>query len=172
MGRIIRMQLPMPPSTNRLYRKFGHQVILTKEARAYHEIVKKNVTKMLPQLIDFPVDLETQYRFDIILWLDNVENPGWFETFTKGAQVGERKAKERYKRIDIDNRVKFLQDCFIKALGIPNDSQVFIGSQAKFKTPGNETFVDVGVKAVGPLDTQNWLQYLDRVYQDCEVQNA
>lgn len=148
----------LPPSTNRLYQKRrGGGQALTKEAKRFREGVKALVSDMLPRLLTFPVDQETIYQFDISLFFEKLENPGWFEFweedkfYTKDiryrtgprkgeiqfakdevkALKGERKAESRYKTIDYDNRIKFLQDCVVKAIGIPNDSQIFRGVQEK-----------------------------------------
>ena len=137
------IELNMPPSVNRLYRRGQHgMVILTDEARAYHEHVKQVISdKYLHLLNRFPIHPEIVYGFSITLYFSAIENPGWFEFYTKGKQKGERKAKTRYKRVDIDNRVKFLQDTVTKTVGIPDDSQIFVGHQRKVK--GNTDHVIV-----------------------------
>lgn len=148
----------LPPSTNALYQKRrGGGQALTTLAKNFREGVKKLVGTMLPKLLTFPVDPETIYQLDVILYFELLENPGWFEfwkedkrytkdilfkkgprkgqvQFRKGeykARKGERKAQSRYKVIDYDNRIKFLQDCVVGAVGIPNDSQIFRGVQEK-----------------------------------------
>lgn len=103
--------------------------------------------------MSFPVNEDLIYRFDLIAYFPALENPLWFEFWEedkfytkdilykkgpkKGAiqflngtlkhQKGARKAATRYKRIDYDNRLKFLQDCVSKFVGIPDDSQIFVG---------------------------------------------
>jgi Holliday junction resolvase RusA-like endonuclease len=155
----LKLICELPPSTNKLYqRRRGGGLALTTEAKKFREGVKKLVSKNLPSLMTFPVDPETIYQFDVILYFEKLENPGWFEFWkedkfytrdsklktSKGmrkepehrkgdlkARKGERKAKSRYKEIDYDNRIKFLQDCVVKSVGIPNDSQIFRGVQEK-----------------------------------------
>lgn len=112
----------------------------------------------------FPVNQELVYRIDISLYFEALENPGWFEFwkedkfYTKdikwpkkskrAGQVrykkdelkvrgGERKAASRYKQIDYDNRIKFLQDSLVAVLGIPDDSQIFGGHQEKRQDKNN-----------------------------------
>jgi hypothetical protein len=100
--------------------------------------------------LGIPIDHETVYQFDLRVYFDSLENPGWFMTWEEDTYVsrgkdkgklkgkaGERMAKTRYKVIDIDNRVKFLQDCVVKALGIPDDCQIFRGIQEKYEDPEN-----------------------------------
>jgi hypothetical protein len=116
------------------------------------------VAEEMHRLVGFPVDPETVYQLDIILYFESLENPNWFEFwkvdkfYTKDItpkrrktplhkkgdlkhRAGERKAKTRYKVIDYDNRIKFLQDSLSKAIGIPNDCQIFSGYQAKREDP-------------------------------------
>jgi Holliday junction resolvase RusA-like endonuclease len=128
----ITVILDLPPSTNKLYQKRREGgLALTKAAKKYREHVKNVIGQHVGLLSQFPVDLETIYEFDVTLFLEGTENAGWFERFTKGPSKGQRKAKTRYKRIDYDNRIKFVQDCLVKSIGIPDDSQVFRGVQEK-----------------------------------------
>ena len=128
--------LPIPPSANHLYqRRRGGGVTLSKMAHQFREDVKRHIRDFLPELTRFPVTEETVYEVSIVLYFEHLENPGWFERFVRGPQSGERKAKTRYKTIDYDNRIKFLQDCLVRAIGIPNDSQIFRGMQEKREDP-------------------------------------
>ena len=147
----------LPPSTNKLYqRRRGGQIALTDEAQRFRERVKEVVVNQMGRVMSFPIDPEFIYRCDIVCYFDSLENPGWFEfeeddryytrdskdrKHRKGelkARAGERKAVTRYKRIDYDNRIKFLQDCVSKSIGIPDDSQIFVGHQEKREDPGHE----------------------------------
>ena len=134
----FRTTLQMPPSANHLYqRRRGGGVALSEMARQFQEDVKRHIHDFLPELTRFPVTQETIYEMNISLYFDKLENPGWFEVYAKGPQRGERKAKTRYKTIDYDNRIKFLQDCLVRAIGIPNDSQIFRGVQEKREDSDN-----------------------------------
>lgn len=143
--------LELPPSVNKLYtkNKWGG-VSLTAKARSFRERVKKQMNQHLGHLSRFPVTADRVYLFRIILFFEALENPGWFERWEKDTFVtrgkskgelkgkrGERKAKTRYKKIDYDNRVKFIQDCVVEAVGIPDDSQIFRGEQEKREDPDN-----------------------------------
>jgi len=90
----------------------------------------------LPSLVSFPTGQEVIYRFDTILYFQSLENAGWHQTYTKGKNKGKRKASSRYKKIDVDNRVKFLQDSVMASLGV-DDSQVFVGYQEKHEDPAD-----------------------------------
>lgn len=117
--------------------------------------VKQAVVNTLGAVMAFPTNPELAYRFDMIAYFKALENPGWFEKWEESKYYtrdtkdgkhqkgelkhakGERKAKTRYKQIDVDNRVKFLQDCVSKSIGIPDDSQIFVGYQEKREDPDN-----------------------------------
>ena len=152
----------MPPSVNKLYTRTRHGGrALTKEAHRFREHVKKVVSRNLAEVSMFPSeDQELTYGVDFTFWFSELENPGWFKSFprdsfyqkdskAKGAdgkpkhkkgelkhRMGERMAKTRYKQIDVDNRLKFIQDCLVECLGIPDDSQIFKGSQKKMRCGG------------------------------------
>ena len=103
----------------------------------------------------FPTDHEQVYRVTLLAFFDALENPGWFEMWEENKywvrgskdgtcragelkyRKGERKAATRYKVLDVDNRIKFLQDSVTKAVGIPNDCQVFESRLVKLEDPGN-----------------------------------
>lgn len=141
----LEFRFPLPPSANRLYaRTRNGGVRLTDEAKSYTEEVRGIVMGDLHLLYDFPIDLETVYSLHLIVFLQEVENPGWFQRYTRGPNKGERKAKSRFKKVDVDNRIKFLQDCLVKAIGIPGDEQIFVGSQRKMKgSPGVLASIEV-----------------------------
>lgn len=80
-----------------------------------------------------PMDQELLYEFHVKLFFPILENPGWFTR----DRVGRRQAKTRFKIIDVDNRVKFLQDTVAMMVGLPNDSQIFRGTQEKYEDPNN-----------------------------------
>jgi hypothetical protein len=103
---------------------------LTGVAKVFRERLRKEIVSHLPQLSSFPLDQETIYRFDVYLYFKKLENTGWHQVHTKGKDKGKRKAATRYKRIDLDNRIKFLQDSVMSSLGV-DDSQVFAGYQEK-----------------------------------------
>jgi hypothetical protein len=141
----------MPPSANALYqRRRGGGLALSKAARTFKEHVNGLIGGKFGTISRFPVHEELLYEIHIIIYFERVENPGWFERWEKDTYVtrgkhkgelrgrqGERKAKSRYKEIDYDNRIKFLQDCIVTAIGIPNDAQIFRGIGEKREDPDN-----------------------------------
>lgn len=86
----------------------------------------------LPRVGNLKTGIETVYEFRISLFFPALENEGWYRT----GNDGEKQAKTRYKRIDYDNRIKFVQDCLSGSLGI-DDSQIFRGLQEKREDPLN-----------------------------------
>ena len=119
---------------NKFYvRRRGGGIALTKTALEYREKMRKAVVEIMHQVLQFEVSEETVYDLRVVLFFESLQNPGW----TMLDRHGQRKAKTRYKVVDVDNRVKFLQDCLVKALGIPNDCQIFRGTQEKHEDAQN-----------------------------------
>lgn len=125
---------------------------MSETANKYREHVKKVLSTKMAELSIFPAgDKEVLYGIELVCFFEKLENPGWFERYTKDtfftkgkdkgkqkAKKGDRKAESRYKRVDVDNRVKFVQDCVVKGLGIPDDAQIFEGTQRKVQATDGE----------------------------------
>lgn len=129
----IEFEVPMPPSVNALYvnrKGKGGQVALSETARKYREQVKQVVSKKIAQVSTVIKNHDGYgdeiYKMEITCYFPKLENPAWFygKTFTRGEHEGDLKIKLRYKRVDIDNRIKFLQDWITKCVGL-DDSSVF-----------------------------------------------
>jgi Holliday junction resolvase RusA-like endonuclease len=155
----------MPPTANALYqRRRGGGVTLSKAAREFKERVKGLVGDMIGTISRFPIDQELIYTIHVVIYFERVENPGWFafwkeDTYVKRGKhkgelkgkAGERKAKSRYKEIDYDNRIKFLQDCVVTAIGVPSDAQIFKGTHEKREDPDNPR-AEVWIKLANRID--------------------
>ena len=85
----------------------------------------------MPAVLHLQTGEETVYELKIVLYFEKLQNPGWFKVNGRG----QREAQTRYKVVDADNRVKFLQDCVVRALGIPNDCQIFRTIAEKHEDP-------------------------------------
>jgi Holliday junction resolvase RusA-like endonuclease len=141
----------MPPSVNALYVKRGRGkgLALSDKATAFREHVKKTMQKQIAAIGRFMPDSTGYgpeiYGLSCVFYFNELENPVWFEQkrFTKGARKGELKVKLRYKRIDTDNRLKFLQDWMTKCLGLSDDALVFRVVAEKRQTDGEEHVVAV-----------------------------
>ena len=148
--KILSMEVPMPPSVNRLYIQTGKRggKALTSEAKKYREIIKAEVSKHVVSVSNAIKNKDGYgpeiYKLDITLHVPELENPRWFEgkRFEKGTHAGELKVKLRFKRIDADNRVKFLQDSFCACVGI-DDSLIFCTSVSKRETKKEEPYINV-----------------------------
>lgn len=110
---MIELTLPMPLSVNKAYVSLRNRRILSKDGKLYKQAVREELgrcyaTTPLPSLENTPLSLS------IALVFEDVENKGW----------SEGKAKNRYKRVDVSNRVKLLEDALFEALGV-DDSLIF-----------------------------------------------
>lgn len=112
---MIDVDLPFPPSVNRAYATTrGGRRLLTSEGKLYKQSVRdvigqlySGATPELARLGEVPLSLTVKLY-------TCVENKGW----------SEGKAKNRYKRVDVSNRVKLLEDALFEALGV-DDCLVF-----------------------------------------------
>lgn len=121
--------MPLPPSANKIYKKnkWGG-LCLSKEAKNYESSVQRITAdpENFSRVCRLETGKEVAYSVFTSLFFPALENAGWY---TVGAD-GEREAKSRYKRIDYDNRIKFMQDCLARAIGI-DDCQIFKAGQEK-----------------------------------------
>lgn len=101
----------LPPTSNHAYfnlPKGGRK--LTKEGEKYKTETSTFITKNCQPLIR---DIKLNHAYGIVFGVElDILNKTWPET-----------AKTRYKRLDVDNRIKLLQDAVVEALGI-DDSQL------------------------------------------------
>lgn len=109
----VSLELPMPPSVNKAYVSLNNRRILSKEGKLYKQSVRDIIgqaygTTPVPSMENTPLTLK------VVLVFDAIENKGW----SKGT------AKSRYKRVDVSNRVKLLEDAMFEVLGV-DDSLIF-----------------------------------------------
>ena len=119
------LELPgLPPSTNQLYSNFRGRRVLSAEGKRYKRNVAMRVAKEFPAAGPWtnrdPFSLKITLHFDI-------------HTRTKGAQ-------NRYKKFDVSNRVKVLEDAVCESFGI-DDRQVLHLEVIKCPTQGPERTV-------------------------------
>lgn len=133
-SRMVSFEVPMPPSTNALYvRRRGKRgaVALSDTARAYREEIKKIVSRKIVEISSVVRNSDGYgseiYGVELTVYMPKLENPDWFagKKYSRGAHEGELKVKLRYRKIDVDNRIKFLQDWVTKCVGMADDSIVF-----------------------------------------------
>jgi Holliday junction resolvase RusA-like endonuclease len=111
----------LPPSTNQLYSNFHGKRVLSAGGKRYKRKIAMQVAQEFPAAGPFtnadPFSLKIVLHFDI-------------HTRTKGA-------KNRYKKFDVSNRVKVLEDALCESFGI-DDRQVLRLEIEKCPTEGPE----------------------------------
>jgi Holliday junction resolvase RusA-like endonuclease len=117
----------LPPSSNRIYFK-GR--ILRREAREYAERFSDHCRQHLPEIMQ--LDPEAIFHVDLVFYLQLLN-----ESYGNLKVPPSKRAKTRYKKIDLDNRVKLLVDCVRDAIGI-DDSRIFSYRQAKIHDPARQ----------------------------------
>ena len=135
----------LPPTTNKLY-YLGTR--LKDEARAYRERFRQHLQQNYGHLIsemEEPnekakdpnsgelVDVRTRnpnliYGISLIFYMDCLTSWGDIEL------PASRKAKFRFQKADLTNRIKFVEDCFKWSLDI-DDSLTFWSQQMKVHSP-------------------------------------
>lgn len=91
-----------------------------------------------------PTDL---YLLTVVLHFppEDILSAGWLVTNRRG----ERKAKNPYKRLDVMNRRKLLEDCLSEAIGI-DDSLFWEGDNVKLVSQDGGARVDMLLEEVDP----------------------
>jgi Holliday junction resolvase RusA-like endonuclease len=132
----------LPPTSNKIYFR---GTILTTKAREYAETFSMVVTReYLPQ-INF-LSTEALYAVHLRFYFPTVIN----DTFRNIRVPPSKQAKTRYKKFDLTNRIKLLEDCVRDAIGV-DDSQTFVASQEKHMDPDNPR-VEIYIHEVNPID--------------------
>lgn len=126
----------MPMTVNKAYVNIKGRRALSKEGKIYKNSVTSLVAKELSLcdgVFDSLVVPDEPLELEIKLFFSHTQNKGW-----------PSKAKSRYKRVDVSNRVKLLEDALFKALGV-DDSAIFSLTISKQDRPEGSTsdFCDV-----------------------------
>jgi Holliday junction resolvase RusA-like endonuclease len=131
----------LPPTSNKIY--FGG-TRLTATATKYAEDFAKYVAQNHLHEVS-TMDSGAVYAVHLRFYFDKLTNDSW----NNPKLPPSKRAKSRYKRIDLDNRIKLLTDCIRDAIGV-DDCQFFAGSQEKHEAPGKER-VEIIVEKIDPL---------------------
>lgn len=108
----------LPPSSNNIYKTIpGHGRHLSSAAKQF-QLKAMRVIQQEGRAALLNLKQNVPYQLHMTFFFPEVENKGWFETWTRGPKQGQRKAETRYKRIDLSNRIKLLEDTIASALGI------------------------------------------------------
>ena len=121
----LKMNYPlMPPSSNHIYMPIGGhgRMALTKEARAYAEQFSEYIHRNYGHLIN-RLNPEGVFAVHIYFFFPTLLNKGW------DTKVKSRRPLSRYKRLDLENRRKLLDDCIRDAIGI--DDSLFLATSAE-----------------------------------------
>jgi hypothetical protein len=135
----------LPPTSNKLY-IFGNK--LTGPAREFKENFKSYVQQTYGHQIseleepnqkaeDGVTDLRTRnpnlvYALTLTFYMDCLNG-----TWSDASVPKSRRAAFRFKKADLSNRIKLVEDCIKTALDI-DDSLTFASTQMKVHDPGNE----------------------------------
>lgn len=145
----VEATLPMPPSSNHIYFNIrGGGRALTGEARSWK---KAATTAIINQnRLQFAKALSQELKYELVLhfFFEEIENRGWSERFERGAKAGQRKAETRWKRMDLSNRVKLVEDALKDALNV-DDSCTFIHTLIKDHDHENPRVEVTFCRAVG-----------------------
>jgi len=126
----------LPPSSNKIYFRGTR---LRREAREYKERFKYYVTRTYLSTLQ-QLNHDGAYAVTLRFFFPTVIN----ETYGQGKNA----AKTWYKKFDLTNRVKLLEDCVRDVIGI-DDSQTFMACQEKHHSPDNPR-VEVFIQEVDP----------------------
>lgn len=122
MNVLLQIAFDLPPSSNKIYFR---GTSLRREAREYRERFKMHAAQYFGPALS-SIDPSWVFGVHLGLYFESVENPGWF------TKTGKGRPKDRYKRIDLDNRIKFVTDCLRDAIGV-DDSHIFESVQRKYQ---------------------------------------
>lgn len=131
----------LPPTSNKIYFR-GTQ--LTAKAREYAERFAEQMRQHLHLINE--MDPNALYALHLRFFFFELVNKSWNNMDLPPS----KRAKSRYKKIDLSNRIKLLEDCIRDALAI-DDSQTFAASQEKHQCgPGEPERVEILVQRVSP----------------------
>lgn len=143
MRNILQITYPViPPTSNKLYFR---GTMLTAVAREYAESFSQFAMQRFGSEI-LEMDTSALYALHLRFFMHGLENQSW----NNPKVAPSRRAKTRYKRIDLSNRIKLLEDCIRDALDI-DDSQTFAASQEKHQIPSDQPErVEIIIQRVDP----------------------
>lgn len=127
MTSVLCVRLTMPPSGNHLYYNKPHGGRgLTTAGRSWRRRAADLVHETTGIALSAPLDENERYRVRLTFYFKEVENAGWYQRWAsdsrpgakKPHKKGERKAKSRWKMVDLDNRLKVTLDALTKATGV------------------------------------------------------
>lgn len=140
----LRVSLSLPPTSNNIYfNKPGEGRQLTGEARSWK---KRAVTKIVRDTgLGFQDgwDPNVMYELDLYFYFEQIENKAWGEFYKRGPKKGQRKSENRWKKIDLSNRVKLVEDAVKAAVGIDDCAtfEHYLSKRCSSENPRVEIFL-------------------------------
>lgn len=132
----------IPPTSNKLYFR-GTQ--LTAVSRKYAEDFSKFMMQNHGADI-LEMDKGSIYALHLRFYFRTLVNVRWNDPKCPPS----KRPKSRYKKIDLSNRIKLLEDCIRDALDI-DDAQTFAASQEKHQARSEDPeHVDIIIQRVDP----------------------
>ena len=95
-----------PPSANKMYIRTRHGPVLSGEARKFKS--KASIQLMQQWAFSPKPCMHVAYKLELAFLFPQLENKGW----------ASGKAKTRFKRKDVTNYIKVLEDIIAKATGV------------------------------------------------------
>ena len=130
----------LPPTSNRIYFRGTQLTAVAREyAEAFAKFAAQNHLHEINQLNHHGI-----FAIHLRFFFEELTNSSWNNPAVKPS----KRAKDRYKRLDLDNRIKLLTDCVRDAIDI-DDSRVFAGSQEKHQD-ATRPRVEIYVQEVDP----------------------
>lgn len=132
----------LPPTSNKIYVR---GTMLRDEARRYGEAFAQFMAQGYGSEI-LEMEKTATYALHLRFFFAKLENARWNDPKCPPS----KRPKTRYKRLDLSNRIKLLEDCVRDALDI-DDSQTFAASQEKHQIRAGESErVEIIVQRVDP----------------------
>lgn len=121
--------LPTPPTTNHAYTTFRGKRSLSKRGRSYKADLLSTVSKELLTCPQWPRYREAYFNeggeIHITLrWYHDIYNAAW--TKNPGSKTDKGAMRSPYKRVDISDRLKLVEDALVEATGIDDDGHTRI----------------------------------------------
>lgn len=126
---MIHIKIPsIPPSSNHAYATIRgtSKRVLTTEGRSYKTLTTAHIAQKYPIALKF-FKPNTPYLLLVRFWFSQITNSGY-----------PKKADNLYKKLDVSNRLKLLEDALKDAGGV-DDSQNMTIILQKFKSEDERT---------------------------------
>lgn len=121
-NKTVKVTLTMPPSSNHIYINKSGGRIKTAEARAWQNKAVREIIEQAKLGFQENLDQNKQYALLMTFYFKQIINKGWGEIYKKGDKKGQRKSQNKWKRVDLSNRVKLAEDAMKIATGVDDSS--------------------------------------------------